>query len=58
MSAGKFVVVDTEYGPVKGAKKDNALGMEYVNFQGIPYMKPPVGSLKFRVIKNSSQKVK
>jgi carboxylesterase type B len=46
--AQKFVVVDTEYGPVKGEKKESMFGLEYLNFQGIPYMAPPVGKLRFR----------
>jgi carboxylesterase type B len=44
----KFVVVDTEYGPVKGEKKDSMFGLKYLNFLGIPYMAPPVGKLRFR----------
>jgi carboxylesterase type B len=44
----KFVVVDTEYGPVKGEKKESMFGLQYLNFQGIPYMAPPVGKLRFR----------
>lgn len=48
MSDKKFVVVDTEYGPVKGVKKESMLGLEYIGFQGIPYMEPPVGKLRFR----------
>jgi carboxylesterase type B len=45
--SGKFVVVDTEYGPVKGITKNTVFGSEYVNFQKIPYMKQPVGKLRF-----------
>lgn len=43
-----FVVVDTENGKVKGFKKSTMLGREYFNFDGIPYMKAPVGKLRFR----------
>ena len=49
MESNKFVIVDTEYGPVKGAKKVTVLGNNYINFQGIPYMKAPIGKLRFRV---------
>lgn len=49
MSGEKFVVVDTAYGPVKGIKKDTSLGQEIVSFQKIPYMKAPIGKLRFKV---------
>lgn len=42
------LIVDTEYGPVKGIKKTSVLGRDYFNFQGIPYMKAPIGKLRFR----------
>lgn len=48
MSPSKFAVVETEYGPVKGARKATALGRDYFNFTSIPYMKAPVGKLRFR----------
>lgn len=48
MSSEKFVTVQTEYGPVKGVRKATVLGLDFVNFQGIPYMKAPVGKLRFR----------
>lgn len=48
MSLNKFVTVDTEYGPVKGLRKETVLGVDYISFQGIPYMKPAVGELRFR----------
>ena len=48
MSSGDFVIVETEYGPVKGVLKSTVLGMDFYNFQGIPYMKAPVGKLRFR----------
>lgn len=41
-------IVDTEYGPVRGARKLSVLGRNYFNFQGIPYMKAPLGHLRFR----------
>ena len=41
-------IVETEYGPIKGIKKPSVLGRNYFNFQGIPYMKQPVGKLRFR----------
>ncbi|KAG5667650.1 hypothetical protein PVAND_015624 [Polypedilum vanderplanki] len=48
MSLEKFVTVNTQHGPVKGDRRTTILGMDYINFQGIPYMKAPVGKLRFR----------
>lgn len=48
LSTGSFEVVETEYGPIKGVKKSSVLGRNYFNFQGIPYMKAPLGKLRFR----------
>jgi carboxylesterase type B len=41
-------VVETEYGPIRGVQKTSILGRKFFNFQGIPYMKAPVGKLRFR----------
>lgn len=49
MSFENFLVIDTEYGPVKGCKKETVLGRNYIGFHKIPYMKPPVGKLRFKV---------
>lgn len=43
----ELVDVDTEHGPVRGCKKVSILGRDYFNFQKIPYMKAPVGKLRF-----------
>lgn len=48
MSSSKFVNIETENGPIKGCEKESVLGRKYFNFQKIPYMKPPVGKLRFR----------
>jgi cholinesterase len=48
MPCQKFIVVETEYGPVKGVVKTSVLGRDYLNFQGIPYMRAAVGKLRFR----------
>lgn len=48
MSSSEFVVVETEYGPVQGHHKTTILGMDFINFQGIPYMAAAVGKLRFR----------
>lgn len=42
------IKVETEYGVVKGVGKSSVLGMHYFSFQGIPYMKAPIGKLRFR----------
>lgn len=40
----------TSYGPVKGFKTtSSAFGYKYISFLGIPYAKPPVGELRFKV---------
>lgn len=44
----KSEIVQTEYGPIRGVKKPSILGRNYFNFQGIPYMKAPLGELRFR----------
>jgi carboxylesterase type B len=42
------LIVPTEYGQVQGHEKITSLGRKYLSFQGIPYMKPPLASLRFR----------
>lgn len=46
------VIVDTEYGKVKGVKKISALNSAYSAFLGIPYATPPTGELRFKVSKS------
>lgn len=43
-----YKTVDTQYGQVRGLLKQTALGRDYLSFQGIPYMKSPLGKLRFR----------
>jgi Carboxylesterase family len=43
-----FPIVDVENGPVMGLKAESVLGQEFYSFRGIPYMKPPLGKLRFR----------
>jgi hypothetical protein len=43
------IVVQTQHGPVEGTIKTTDLGRNYFHFMGIPYARPPVGSLMFRV---------
>lgn len=44
------VIVQTRNGPVLGAVGTSEYGRTYFSFQGIPYAKPVVGDLKFRVM--------
>lgn len=48
MSSSKFVVIETQNGPVKGSWRTTALGRNYASFRSIPYMKAPIGKLRFR----------
>lgn len=48
MSSNKDIIINTEYGPVKGVRKNTALGRNIYDFRAIPYMKAPVGKLRFR----------
>jgi carboxylesterase type B len=42
-----FRTVSTENGLVRGVQKRSVFGRLYFSFQGIPYMKPPLGKLRF-----------
>lgn len=44
-----LVEAQTSLGPVKGLKQSSSYGYEYIEYRGIPYGKPPVGDLRFRV---------
>lgn len=46
---GELVTVVTKYGPVVGIKKVARLGDKYTSFQKIPYVRPTVGKLRFKV---------
>lgn len=48
MDSANFPIAETEFGPVKGIKKTSVLNTEYLSFQGVPYIKPPLGKLRFR----------
>lgn len=48
MSEKSYFVIQTEYGPVKGERKESVLGRDFFSFSRIPYMKAPVGKLRFR----------
>lgn len=48
MNSGIDTIVHTEYGPVKGLKTTSVLNTDYFSFRGMPYMKAPLGKLRFR----------
>ncbi|XP_058838420.1 esterase B1-like [Topomyia yanbarensis] len=41
-------IVSTKYGPVRGIRKTAATGVDYYSFQRIPYVKTPIGELRFK----------
>lgn len=47
--SSKLVQVYTEYGIIEGIRKKSFLDTDYISFQGIPYIKAPVGELRFAV---------
>lgn len=42
-------VLKLAQGKVQGSVRENFLGGTFYSFQGIPYAKPPVGPLRFKV---------
>lgn len=42
--------VETSLGTIVGNYKKSDLGRTYAAYEGIPYAKPPVGELRFKVI--------
>lgn len=43
------VVVQTQYGFIRGITNTTETGTVFYNFFGIPYARPPIGTLRFRV---------
>lgn len=43
------VIVETNYGPVRGSKRTSTVGDQFFSFRGIPYAKPAIGELRFKV---------
>jgi carboxylesterase type B len=41
-------VIETTFGPIKGCIKNSTFSRDFWNFQGVPYMKAPLGNLRFR----------
>ena len=48
LKPAKLKIVSTQYGKVQGIQKQTMLGRDYFSFQSIPYMKAPLGKLRFR----------
>lgn len=43
----KFIEVSTEYGNIRGRKRQTILGRNFYSFQKVPYMQDPFGKLRF-----------
>lgn len=50
---GKSVRVETHLGPIVGLQVQSMFDYKYIGFQGVPYAKPPIGDLRFRVSKKT-----
>lgn len=48
MSSSEFSIIHIENGPIRGLKTKTISGSDYYSFRGVPYMKPPLGKLRFR----------
>jgi hypothetical protein len=48
------LIVSVEQGDLRGRAVITKSGLHYYSFQGIPYAKPPVGNLRFKVSYNST----
>lgn len=44
-----YVLVNTTLGPIRGLEVASDFGYKYAQFQGVPFAKPPVGELRFKV---------
>lgn len=43
------VTVDVAQGSLRGKQTTAKSGLKYYSFKGIPYAKPPLGQLRFKV---------
>lgn len=43
------LLVETTYGPVQGRHRVGVNDVKFVSFQAIPYARPPIGELRFKV---------
>ena len=44
------MTINTKLGPIEGKVLTTALGRNVHAFRGIPFAKPPVGRLRFKVV--------
>ena len=44
-------IVKTTQGTLRGKEATTKTGFKYYSFKGIPYAKPPIGHLRFKVNK-------
>ena len=42
-------LADTENGVISGIMEKSVKGREFYSFYGIPYARPPIGNLRFKV---------
>ena len=49
-SLGEDITVNLSKGKLRGARLDYDFGQYYYAFKGIPYARPPVKELRFKVI--------
>lgn len=42
-------IVEVRQGKLRGINEKNINGINYVAFRGVPYAKPPIGNLRFKV---------
>ena len=46
----KYKIVETDNGPIRGERNITLInGVVFYSFRGIPYAKPPIGDLRFKV---------
>lgn len=46
---GSAVLAQTSHGPIQGVRVASQFGYQFIGFQGVPYAKPPIGDLRFKV---------
>ena len=44
-----YITVKIQEGTLRGEKLESVRGGSYFSFKGIPYAKPPIGDLRFKV---------
>lgn len=49
VTAAEVPLVDTEDGRVSGVVEESVKGRDFFSFYGIPYARPPLGKLRFKV---------